>query len=544
MPADTRVPEIGLNIDGSAGTYMYHYDGSKNSISFLQYDLVNIAYRLPGIHKSAVIGVGGGRDIASAHFFGVADITGVELNPIFINLHLHDPFYKNFSNLTTLPNLKLHVDDARSWFASTKEKFDLVQMSMIDTWAATGAGAFSLSENGLYTLEGWRAFLKATNDDGVFTVSRWYSPGDVNETGRMISLATATLLDAGIKDVRPHLFVARAEIISTLVLSKAPFSSEKLNILEKAARDLGFDVLLSPNHSPTSRLLGSITESQDMATLNHAADADYLDLTVPTDNRPFFFNQLRFRDIPEAAQRALNRTLGGGVRRGNLIASAVLILILFISLIAVTTTILVPLRSAITKSPRRLVISGTIYFALIGMGFMLVEVALLERFSIYLGHPIYSLGVCLFSLILSAGLGSMASDWFKLEDHAKIVAWGVLVLAYLTAMAFFLPAVIEATTDHERGLRITISLLSIMPLGFLIGFAFPTGMRLVQAIDRQPTPWFWGINGAAGVLASVLAVMFSISLGIAATLMIAALCYLLLIPTSFVLLGLPLADRT
>ena len=183
MPANTRVAEIGLNIDGSAGTYMYHYDGTKNSISFLQYDLVNIAYRLPGIHKSAVIGVGGGRDIASARFFGVDDITGVELNPIFINLHLHDPYYKSYSNLTAIPNLKLHVDDARSWFASTKEKFDLVQMSMIDTWAATGAGAFSLSENGLYTLEGWRAFLRAINDNGVFTVSRWYSPGDVNETG-------------------------------------------------------------------------------------------------------------------------------------------------------------------------------------------------------------------------------------------------------------------------------------------------------------------------------------------------------------------------
>src|SRR5260370_32280271 len=89
-------------------------------------------------------------------------------------------------------------------------------MSMIDTWAATGAGAFSLSENGLYTLEGWRAFLKAINDHGIFTVSRWYAPDDVNETGRMIGLATGALLDAGVQDVRSHLFVARAEHIATL----------------------------------------------------------------------------------------------------------------------------------------------------------------------------------------------------------------------------------------------------------------------------------------------------------------------------------------
>ena len=544
MPASIRVPEIGLNIDGSAGTYMYHYDGTKNSISFLQYDLVNLAYRLPGIRKSAVIGVGGGRDIASAHFFGVGDITGVELNPIFINLQLHDPYYRRYSNLISLPNLKLHVDDARSWFASTKEKFDLVQMSMIDTWAATGAGAFSLSENGLYTLEGWRAFLRAINNDGVFTVSRWYSPGDVNETGRMVSLATAALLDAGVKDPRQHLFVARAEVIATLVLSKAPFTAEKLGVLKNSATDLGFNILLAPDHPPETQLLRSITESRDIASLNRAAGGDYLDLTVPTDNRPFFFNQLRFTDVPEAARRALDRTLGGGVRRGNLTASAVLILILFISIVAVIATILVPLRGAARKCPRHLVIVGSLYFSLIGMGFMLAEIALLERFSIYLGHPIYSLGVCLFSLILASGLGSLASDWFRLDARPKILVWGAIVAVYLMMIAFLLPAIFQATTDQERIVRIAISLLAIMPLGFLLGFAFPTGMRLVEAIDRQPTPWFWGINGATGVLASVLGVMFGMAWGIHVTLTISALCYLLLIPTSFALLGPVRAKKT
>jgi spermidine synthase len=191
LPPGTMASKVGMNIDGAADTDMFHYDGTIKSIAFLQYDLINLAYRLPEIHKSAVICVGGGKDVLSAHLFGVTDTIGVELNPIFIDLHTRNPLYKNFSNLTTLPNLKLHVDDARSWFAATREKFDLVRMSMIDTWASTGAGAFSLSENGFYTLEGWRAFLKTINDDGIFTVSRWYAPGEVNETGRMIGLASA-----------------------------------------------------------------------------------------------------------------------------------------------------------------------------------------------------------------------------------------------------------------------------------------------------------------------------------------------------------------
>ena len=291
--------------------------------------------------------------------------------------------------MTTLPNLKLHVDDARSWFAATKEKFDLVQMSMIDTWAATGAGAFSLSENGLYTLEGWRAFLKAINDNGIFTVSRWYSPGEVNETGRMIGLATAALLDTGIKDARPYLFVAKIGNIATLVLSKAPFTQEQLHALYSAVQNGGFSVLLAPDHPPESGLLRQVTESQNLTTLNRALNVSYLDLTVPTDARPFFFNQLRILDIPGTVtvlRLMWTHQMGIGVARGNAIASGVLAMILIISLIAAIATILVPLRGAACDCPRRLVVAGTLYFSLIGMGFMLAEIALLQYFSVYLGH--------------------------------------------------------------------------------------------------------------------------------------------------------------
>jgi hypothetical protein len=537
LPAGTLVPEAVMNIDGAAGTAMFHYGGTRDSIDFLQYDLVNLAYHLPGIDKSAVIGVGGGRDILSAHLFGVKDITGVELNPIFIDLLTRDPFYKSYSNLTALPNLKLHVDDARSWFAATHQRFDLVQMSMIDTWAATGAGAYSLSENGLYTLEGWRAFLKTINGHGFFTVSRWYSSDNVNETGRMIGLATAALLDAGVKDARPHLFVACTGHMATLVLSKAPFTEEQLRVLQDAVRDGGFAELLSPDRPPDSPLLRQIVESQDLSTLNRVLGSTYLDLTVPTDSRPFFFNQLRMLDFRSQAT-ALGKGRNAGVVSGNLIATVVLLLILLISILAVIATILVPLRSAARECPRNLALAGSLYFSLIGMGFMLAEIALLQYFSVYLGHPIYSLGVCLFSLILASGLGSLASDRLKLNTRGRLLAWGAILVAYQAVMQWVLPSIFQSTTDHERLLRIGISLAAIMPLGFLLGFAFPTGMRLVSAIDTQPTPWFWGINGATGVLASVLGVMFSMSFGINVTMLISAACYLLVIPASLALLAL------
>lgn len=540
MPANMKVAAVDLNIDGDAATSMFRYDGTKQSLDALQYDIVSLAYRLPGIQKSAVIGVGGGRDVMTAHYFGVPDITGVELNPIFVNLDMTVPGYSKFSGMNTLPNLKLHVDDARSWFAATHEKFDLVQMSMVDTFAATGSGAFTLSENGLYTLEGWRAFLKSLNPNGIFTVSRWYNLEDVNETGRMVGLATAALLDAGIPDAKQHLFVARTDRIATLVLSKAPLTPEQLAILNNTTQSLGFTVLLAPDHPAESPLLRAAVTSTNLSGLNRILNSTYLDLTVPTDRRPFFFSEFRLLDFPklvETVRVMSGRHLGEGNFSGNLMASGALVLILFLSIEAVILTILVPLRGTAKECPRPLVVSGSLYFGLIGMGFMLSEIALVQWFSIFLGHPVYSLGVCLFGLILSSGLGSLTSEKIRLRSRRALLIWGAIVVAYLIAMEQLLPAVFTATTNRERAVRIAVTLGAILPLGFLLGFAFPTGMRLVEAVDRRPTPWFWGVNGATGVLASVVGVIISMSAGIDVTLLIAAACYLALIPVSYRLLA-------
>ena len=543
-PSPIRPPgilrqEAFLNIDGAAGTVMPHFDGTRESIDFLKYDLVNLAYHLPGIDKSAVIGVGGGRDVLSAHLFGVKDITGVELNGIFVDLHLRDPFYAAFSNLKGVPGLKLEVDDARSWFAATDQSFDLIQMSLIDTWAATGAGAFSLSENGLYTLEGWRAFTRRLTAKGVFTVSRWYNPGDVNESGRMIGLALATMMDAGAAEPRRHVFVARSRDIATLVLAKTAFTPGQLAMLRAETARLGFAVLVDPDAEPESAVLQSMVASTNRGQLDRAASSATLDLTVTTDNRPFFFNQLRFQNIPRMLPAMMRNELPGGVLRGNLTASMILVLIFAIATLAVVGTILLPLRGAARSASRPLIGRGTAYFALIGIGFMFAEISLLQYFGIFLGHPIYAMGVCLFSLILSSGIGSLASGRYRLDTTGRITGWGTLVGAYLIAAQYVLPSVFASATASELPVRIGIALVVVMPAGFLMGFAFPTGMMLVERIDREPTPWFWGINGATGVLASVGAVMIGMAFGINVTMMLAGACYLALIPVALALNALP-----
>lgn len=537
--ANQVVEQAWLDIDGAAGTAMTRFDGTRQSIDFLRYDVVNLAYYLPGIRKSAVIGVGGGRDLLSANLFGVQDITGVEVNRIFVDLHTTDPVYAPYSNLMSIPGLRLHVDDARSWFAATDESFDLIQMSMIDTWAATGAGAFSLSENGLYTLEGWRAFTSRLTDDGVFTVSRWYSASDINESGRMVALAMAVLMDRGVEDPRQHIFIANANSIATLVLSKSPFTAEKLQRLREETERLHFTVLIAPGQEPESETLQRIMAATDLESLDRATRNTFLDLSVPTDNRPFFFNQLRFSDIPHFIAETIQRRLGPGVVGGNLRASIALVMILVIALVAVIATIVFPLRSVAASAPRQLVIRGTMYFALIGAGFMFAEISILQFFGVFLGHPTYAMSVCLFSLILSTGLGSLASAYCPLDSARRFAIWGALVGAYLLVAQWGLASLFESTTAQALPVRILISLAVVMPVGFLMGFAFPTGMLLVEKIDSEATPWFWAINGAVGVLASVLAVMVSMAHGINVTMLLAALCYLALIPVARALLPAP-----
>jgi spermidine synthase len=511
-------------IDGGAATAVYRFSGDLDEVAFLHYDVTNLAYAIPGLRTGAVIGVGGGRDMLAARLFGVAEVVGIEINPILIDL-----LTRRFSTYTAIarqPGITFEVDEARSWFARADRTFDVIQMSLVDTWAATGAGALTLLENGLYTVEAWRIFLERLAPEGVFTVSRWYAPGEVNETGRMVSLAVATLQSLGASDPKRHLFMTSSGHIATLVMSRSPFSDQALAALRQAAASYEFSVLLAPQAHAASPLLESIVSAPDRDTLRRVTRASYLDLSAPTDARPFFFNQLRLdrlfdQDVFALASRP-------GVYGGNLSATLTLAMLILISAFLVVATIIGPLHATVSTAASPLIVAGTLYFALIGIGFMMVEIALLQRMSVFLGHPVYALSVVLFSLILSTGVGSLASERVPLDSSPRLIGWSALAGLYLLALPWWLPVVLLHLEGASLLTRAGLAVLVLAPAGFLLGFGFPSGMRLVSRIDGRPTPWFWGINGAAGVLAASVAVLTSIELGIDTTLRIGAICYVLL----------------
>jgi len=520
----TQVSQHHMDIDGSAGTVMYRFDGDNAKIDFLRYDITNLAYTIRSQGRAAVIGVGGGRDLLSAHLFGFRDLTGVELNPIFINLLQHR--FRDFDHLADIPGTRLLVDEARSWFARTQDRFDLVEMSLVDTWAATGAGAFSLSENGLYTMQGWRHFLDALTPTGVFTVSRWFNPNDVTETGRLLSLAAGALRDRGIDRPEAHLFLAGSLNLATLIVSAAPLSADELARLRARTDQLGFHVLVSPDAPDASPVLRQIVVADSQA-LDGLTRAHHLDLTVPTDDRPFFFNQLILTD-PQSIGLAFHAMTG--IIKGNLLANVTVAVIVVASLLLVLFAMVVPALPSVRRTPARLALLGTLYFALIGLGFMFIEIGLIQRLSVFLGHPVYGLAIGLFGIILSTGLGSLISERVILDTGPRVLGWAGLLCGYVMLMSLWFPPLVYIFEGHGLVVRVLISLLAIVPPGLLMGFGFPTGMRLVNALDARPTPWFWAVNGAAGVMAASMAVIISISYSINASLWIGAVCYLMLGP--------------
>jgi hypothetical protein len=330
--------------------------------------------------------------------------------------------------------------------------------------------------------------------------------------------------------------------IATLVVSRAGFSAAELDALKNATQTLRFDRLIVPGEEPASDVLSNIVSAGDRAALERYTRNLRLDLTPPTDERPFFFNQLPLYDAAKVLAFGPFGILARGVRWGNLLATATLVMLFFISLGLVVTVVLVPLRHALKDVGTRLAGGGTAYFMLIGAGFMLIEIGLLQRFSVFLGHPIYSLSIVLFSLILSTGIGSLVSDSVGLDNRAKFAIWAIATSGYVLSQAFWVPPLLLSLDGGSLMLRGLVSVAVILPAGLLMGYGFPTGMRFISAVDRKPTPWFWGINGASGVLASTVAVGCSIAYGIGTTLALGAFCYLLLIPAALII-GFPKTRR-
>ena len=510
-----------MNIDGAAATYVRRFN-FREDIDHLRYDVTNIAYYLDRPGKALVIGAGGGRDVQSAILFGQKHVVGIDINPIFIDLLKKD--FRSYAGLADRPDVTLVTAEARSYLSQKPEKYSIIQMSLIDTWAATGAGAFTLSENSLYTVEAWELFLNRLEPNGIFTVSRWHSPDHIGETGRVVSLAVTALLNQKVQEPSKHIALISAGRISTLIVSKQPFTSKDINKLTKVSEELGFSFVLLPGRPFSGHILGKIVSARTRDELSAVITGTELNYSPTTYENPYFFNMLRLNNIGIALTKV------SGVIRGNLIATLTLLGLMGTLFLITIATIVLPLalRTHLgSKSPVRAktLWSGAVYFSLIGAGFMLTEIALIQRLTVLLSHPMYALGILLFTLIASTGIGSLISDRLPLTRKPWAYLYPFLTAIWLIGLRFLLKALVVTVIAAPILLKIVISVVVIFPIGLLMGLFFPTGMRLTKSIALEETPWYWALNGIFSVLCSALAVFISIYIGISVNFYIAAACY-------------------
>jgi hypothetical protein len=496
------VRQLHLNIDASAETVLTQYHNPAD-VEHLKYDVTNIGLNLRPDGSVYVIGAGGGRDVVSALTFGAKRVVAVELNRAIIDA-VNNRFGDVTGHLDQRPGVQFVNDEARSYLGRTQERFDFIQISLIDTWAATAAGAFVLSENTLYTREAWQTFVDRLTDRGIVSVSRWYRRDDPYEVFKTAILASTALRDSGVREARPHLMVVArllkqpgyedAPGVATLLASKSPFTDADIDTIERVSRELDFDILLSPRTAVSSNF-AAVADSNAVDRLIAEAPVD---LRPPDDNRPFFFR------------------MNSELLNGLLTFVITLALVLIIVPVLITADV-----SAIARQPLL-----SLGFLMIGLGFMLVEIAQMMRLTRLLGHPTFSLSVVLFGMLLSSGLGSYTTSGVDptVVRAAAVRRFGALLVCLLV-LGIVTPWIVGVMHTTATPLRVLTALALLTPAGFLMGMPFPLAMTVAARTQPTLTPWFWGINGAASVCASVITVAIASSLGIATAWWTGVACY-------------------
>jgi hypothetical protein len=528
---------IRMVLDGDAGTVMPRWDGvDLDDIAWVRYDVTSLPYHIRRGGEVGIIGVGGGRDLLTAVWAESKRVTGIEINGNFKDLLEGE--LREFCAVASRPEVEIVHDEARSFLTRTEQRFDVLQMSLIDTWAATGAGAFTLTENGLYTIESWRVFLEVLKPRGVFSVSRWYDPGDASETSRLLALGTAALLERGVAEPAQNLVLIARGRVATLLTSVDAYDEADLRELDRTSKEMGFQILVSPRHAVVHEFLTAITRCTSRAELDRAVEHEYLDFSVPTDERPYFFNILKpsaafsvFQGPEATAGFGVGAVEGTkGVMAGNMVATTTLAILTVITLLLVLIVIGGPLaKTGLPRMKRSDFLAAVAYFATIGLGFMMVQVPFMQRFSVYLGHPTYAVVVTLFSMILMTGVGSFLSDRLDFGLRPRGLWYPVWVVLGLLLVRFGVGPISAATIESGLLTRCLVVVAIVSPVSVALGFCFPLGMRMVTSISEEATPWMWAVNGAFGVLGAVLAVGVSMWSGISTSLDIACVCYVLVL---------------
>ena len=506
--------------DGTIGSSMWRFDGDLGTLAELETDERSTPFRLlgPG-RRVAIVGSAGGREILASLYFGAADVTAIELNPVTVSL-LTTHFADYTGRLAERPDVHLVNAEGRSFLAGAPGRYDLVWYVAPDTYAAMNAaasGAFVLSESYLYTVEMIEEALRHLGPDGIVCAQFGEIDFDrkPNRTTRYLATAREAFRRLGVEDFERHALVGTALGLgtlrtSTVLLKPAPFTAVDVErFVAATARVTGAQVRFAPDRSVPEGPVGRVIRLPP-AELD-AFYRGYPFLVRPvTDDAPFFWHFVRFRDALRGwRQRAANVEEGVGER--------LLLLLLGVTTALAALVLLAPLVAG--RAVWRAVPCKTragVYFAALGVGFMFLEISLIQRFTLFLGYPTYSLTVTLFALLVSTGVGSLVSERWLGRRNLALVVLGAGVLALVLFYARGLPPVLARGMAWSLALRVAFTVAVLAPLGLCLGAFMPLGLRTVAALTQHAeefVAWSWAVNGFFSVVSSVLATVLSMALG-------------------------------
>ena len=521
---DSGMMLIFIDADASTGIANFDFahltDSQKKDLATQGPGFV---YQIRPGGKTLVIGPGGGWDVARAIASGSTDITGVEINPIIANTIMRKHFPKLSQNLYLRPEVRIEVEDGRSFVRRSPEKYQILQATLVDTWASTAAGAFALSENSLYTTDAFYDYLSHLTDDGILAFTRWgFDPP--RESLRLIALARVALDRLGEHDYKSHVMVVRQGSVKgwgaqdSVLISRKPFTQEDIRRARAALAAGSLQEIYIPGDEVTNAFGRLLTTSHpEEFYRNYRYDVSPVD-----DDRPFFFYTVQPRDLlnfirnpTDSADYKINR------------AVPLLFGLMGVSIIATIVILVLPPVVLGAKLPRE---AGAqrmlLYFLCIGVGYILVQVALIQKFVMLLGHPTYALTVIIFSMLVFSGLGSFFSRKIVAGNEGRLMRILCIVAVLVGVLAFSVPAVSNAGIVWPLSLRMLVTSAMIAPVAFAMGMPFPTGLTRMEKFHPASVRWAWALNAASSVLGSASAIFLAIYLGLRETLLVGGMMYI------------------
>lgn len=529
-------PEAGSNrmaifIDADASTGIANFDMSRWTPEERRKLLVQgpgLAYAMRPGAKALIIGPGGGWDVTRALASGSTDVTGVEINEIIANTIMRQRFANLSRGLYSRPDVHIFVEDGRSFVRRSEEPYDVIQATLVDTWASTAAGAFALSENNLYTADAFRDYLSHLTPGGLMAFTRWgFDPP--RESLRLVTLAISALGDLGEEEAWRHVIVARENVqlidawgaTDTVLISRSPFSSEDVARARAALAEGGMQAIYLPGDNEGASPFAKLLLTEDRAAFLRGYPYD---VGAVTDDRPFFFYTVQPRDLWEFFTAARRDSADYKINK----AVPLLFGLVAVTIVATLIMLALPPLMLGSRLPReRGLRSFLMLFVCIGTGYILIQVALIQKFVLFLGHPTHALWVIIFSMLVSSGAGSFYSRRFAGPLGAGLGRVLVAVAAVVTLLALAATPFTTWAVGWPFAARVVATVLLIAPAGFVMGMPFPTGLGMLERRHAPSVRWAWSINAAASVLGSALAIFFALYLGLRVTLLLGGLLYLL-----------------